>query len=129
MLLSAPPSRAGAPAQEAEGDVVIWGLGTCDACRRALREARATGADAVLRDVRAERMSEALRARAAAAFGDALVNRRSATWRGLNDAARAMPPAALIGAHPAVMKRPLIEAHGALHLGWDEAVRRAVLPD
>ena len=107
--------------------VEIWGLATCDACRRALREARAAGLEAAPRDVRAEGMPEALRARAAAAFGERLVNRRSATWRGLDGAQRALHPAALIAAHPAAMKRPLVVAGDALHLGWDEGVRRAVL--
>lgn len=105
--------------------VEIWGLGACDACRRALREARAAGLDAALRDVRAEGMPDGLRERAAAAFGDRLANRRSATWRGLDEAARALPPAALIAAHPAAMKRPLVAAGDGLHLGWDEVVRDA----
>ena len=106
--------------------VELWGLRACDACRRALRELRAAGVAAELRDVRAEGMPEALRARAVAAFGDGLVNRRSATWRGLDGRARAMPPGAVVAAHPAVMKRPLVVAGEALHLGWDEEARRAV---
>ena len=105
----------------------IWGLRNCDTCRRALREARAAGREAELRDVREDAMPEALRMRAAAAFGGALVNRRSATWLALDDAARRLAPAALVAAHPAAMKRPLIAADGALHLGWDDEVRRAVL--
>ncbi len=107
--------------------IEIWGLKTCDACRSALREAVAAGVPAEFRDVRSDVMPGALRARAAAAFGDALVNRRSATWRGLPDAARATAPEALIAAHPAVMKRPLVVAGDALYLGWDDAVRAAVL--
>jgi arsenate reductase-like glutaredoxin family protein len=66
-------------------------------------------------------------ARAALArFGDALVNRKSTTWRGLDDAARAAEPLALIAAHPAVMKRPLIDAGGTLYLGWGKEVQAAL---
>lgn len=108
--------------------IEIWGLRTCDACRQALREARAAGAEAVLRDVREDGMPDALRARAAAAFGYARVNRRSAIWRGLDEAVRALPPAELIAGYPTAMKRPLVAAGDALHLGWDEGARRAVLP-
>ena len=107
--------------------IEIWGLRTCDTCRRALREVRAAGGAAELRDVREDGMPAALRARAAAAFGEALVNRRSTTWRGLDDEARKLGPEALIAAHPAAMKRPLVVAGEALHLGWGEDVRGAVL--
>ncbi len=107
--------------------IEIWGLRTCDTCRRALREAAAAGVAAELRCVRADGMPAALRARAVAAFGDALVNRRSATWRGLDERARAMAPEDVVAAHPAAMKRPLVVAGDALHLGWDDAVRAATL--
>lgn len=64
-----------------------------------------------------------------AAFGDALVNRRSTTWRGLSEDERAGDPLELLAAHPTLMKRPVIEADdGTLYLGWDKAVQAALLP-
>ena len=48
-----------------------------------------------------------------------MVNRRSTTWRGLDEAARAGDPVRLISAHPTLMKRPVIEDGGVLTLGWD----------
>ncbi len=42
-------------------------------------------------------------------------------------AERAGDPLALIAAHPALMKRPLIEAGGSLYLGWGKDVQDALL--
>lgn len=105
----------------------IYGLRNCDTCRAALREVTAAGHRAELVDLREVPMAAELRARALAAFGEDLINRRSTTWRGLDEAARAQGAEALLMAHPSVMKRPLIEAGGALYLGWDDASRSALL--
>ncbi|MEO1000977.1 MAG: ArsC/Spx/MgsR family protein [Pseudomonadota bacterium] len=93
---------------------VVHGLKTCDACRKAVK---ALGEGARLRDVRSEPLSEAEIARFLAAFGEALVNRRSTTWRGLSEAERARDPAALLAAHPSLMKRPVVERDDTLTLG------------
>lgn len=105
----------------------IYGLKTCDTCRAALRDLTAAGHAAELVDLRQTPMGAALVARALAAFGEDLINRRSTTWRGLDDAARASAPEALLAAHPSVMKRPLIVAGDRLYLGWDAATKTALL--
>jgi arsenate reductase len=104
----------------------IIGLKNCDTCRAALKALGAVS-DAVLVDVRAEPIGRDEIARYHAVFGPALVNTRSATWRGLDEAARGMDPVDLIAAHPAVMKRPVIEAGDQLYLGWGPEVRAALL--
>jgi arsenate reductase len=102
-----------------EGDGMrVYGVKACDSCRAAVK---ALGAELV--DVRATPLSEAQIAAFHAAFGEALVNRRSTTWRGLSEAERSMDPVALIAAHPTVMKRPVIEKDGALTLGWSRDVQ------
>ena len=59
-----------------------------------------------------------------AEFGDAIVNKKSATWRGFDDATRAMDPLELVTLNPTVMKRPLIvDDQGALALGWGKDVQ------
>ena len=100
----------------------IYGLKTCDSCRKALRSLPG----ASLRDIRAEPLGAEEIDEFLAAFGERLVNRSSTTWRGLDDAERARPPAALVAAHPALMKRPVIRSDGALHLGWTPATRAAL---
>ncbi|PWK61016.1 arsenate reductase family protein [Roseicyclus mahoneyensis] len=102
----------------------VYGLKTCDTCRAAVKAL--TGQGAVLIDIRETPLDVATRARFLAEFGDALVNRRSTTWKGLSDAERADAPEPLLAAHPALMKRPVIDADGALYLGWDAGVRAAL---
>ena len=71
-------------------------------------------------------MAVDLRDAALAQFGAALLNTRSTTWRGLSDVERARPPQDLLAEHPALMKRPLIEADGTLHLGWTKDTQSAL---
>ena len=101
----------------------VYGIKSCDTCRKAVR---ALGAE--LHDIRADPLGATEIARFLEAFGDALVNTRSTTWRGLDEAARQSDPADLLAAHPTVMKRPGIEApDGTLYLGWGEAVKARLL--
>ncbi|MFB9151028.1 ArsC/Spx/MgsR family protein [Roseovarius ramblicola] len=103
--------------------MVVYGIKTCDTCRKALKSLPG----ARLHDIRAEGLPDDVAQAALERFGDALINRKSATWRGLSEAVRAEAPLALIGAHPAVMKRPLIDAGGTLYLGWGREVQTALL--
>ncbi len=96
----------------------IYGIKACDTCRKA---AKALGVE--LHDIRAEPLTGAQVATFEAAFGEALMNRRSTTWRGLSEADQALPTVELIAKHPTVMKRPVIEADGALTLGWTKDVQ------
>jgi arsenate reductase len=99
--------------------VTVYGLRNCDTCRTAIRALAEAGHDAVLVDVRETPLDDATRARFLDAFGDALVNTRSTTWRGLSVAEREAAPDALLAAHPALMKRPVVETGaGELYLGW-----------
>lgn len=106
---------------------VLYGLKTCDTCRNAARVLEAAGKTVEFRDVRADPLSEEALGRFEAAFGDALVNRRSTTWRGLSEAERSAPALTLLARHPALMKRPVIEDGEVLTLGWDKAARAAHL--
>ncbi len=84
--------------------MLIYGLKNCDTCRKAIKALP----DAQLVDVRKDGVPADLLARAHTQFGAALVNTRSTTWRGLDDAERGADPLELLAAHPALMKRPLI---------------------
>jgi len=100
----------------------IYGLKTCDTCRKAIRALP----QAQLFDVRAQGVPDEVMARARASFGDALLNTRSTTWRGLSEAQRAQAPEMLLAAHPALMKRPLIVDGDAMYLGWTKDVQAAL---
>lgn len=103
--------------------MIIYGLKTCDTCRKA----RAALPSARFVDLRADGMPSDLRDRALEIFGDRLVNTRSTTWRGLSEAERCQPSGVLLAAHPALMKRPLIDDGAGLHLGWGPEVKRALV--
>ena len=100
----------------------IYGIKTCDTCRKAIKALP----EATFVDVRAEGLPDAVRDAALDAFGTAVLNTRSTTWRGLSEEERAMTPQALLAAHPTLMKRPLIETDGGLYLGWAKDTQAAL---
>ncbi|MFU1606150.1 ArsC/Spx/MgsR family protein [Sulfitobacter pontiacus] len=102
--------------------MLIYGLKNCDTCRKAIKALP----DAQLVDVRKDGVPADLLARAHTQFGAALVNTRSTTWRGLDDAERGADPLELLAAHPALMKRPLIAVGEDLFLGWNDATEAKV---
>lgn len=107
--------------------MILYGISSCDTCRKALKAIRDNGRDVVFRDIRAEPLTASERAEFLAAFGDALLNRASATWRGLSEVERSGAPETLLAAHPTLMKRPVIRAGDELLLGWKSDVQAVVL--
>ncbi|QQA41624.1 arsenate reductase family protein [Pelagovum pacificum] len=105
----------------------IYALSTCDTCRKALREIRAAGLDPQVIDVRKDGVPTPVLAEMQAAFGPKLVNRSSATWRGLSEEERARDPLELLAENPTLMKRPVIRHDGQWFLGWTGDVRAAVI--
>jgi len=110
----------------------VYHLKTCDTCRKAIKALRAAGHDPALTDMRADGVDAATLERWMAAAGRAvLLNTRSTTWRGLDEAARAdlddAKAVALMLDHPTLIKRPVIETDGAVHVGWTKDVQAVVL--
>jgi arsenate reductase len=100
--------------------MILYGLKTCDTCRKALKSLP----DARFVDVRSEGVPSDVLKSAHDALGDALLNTRSTTWRGLDEATRARPARELLARHPTLIKRPLIHAEGRFFLGWGRDVQR-----
>jgi arsenate reductase (glutaredoxin) len=107
--------------------MILYGIPTCDTCKKALKALEAAGRNVRFRDIRAEPLSEAEIDKIVTEFGDRAVNKQSTTYRGFNDFLKASEPEAQIAAQPAVMKRPVIEAEGKWYLGWEEATQTALL--
>ena len=97
----------------------LYGLKTCDTCRKALKLLT----DVEFIDVRTQGVPENVLTQAFEYFGKALLNTRSTTWRGLGDESRNRPVLELLTDHPALMKRPLIESGGEMYLGWTHETR------
>lgn len=101
----------------------IYGLKNCDTCRKALKALP----NAELQDVRDTPLEADFLSLALQQFDEKLINTRSTTWRGLSEDERARPPLELLRAHPALMKRPLIQtSKGDLLLGWTRDVQESL---
>jgi Spx/MgsR family transcriptional regulator len=108
--------------------IVLYGLKSCDACRKARRFLADSGREHRFHDLRADSLSPADLDRWVATVGwERLLNRRGTTWRQLDpadrdgiDEAKAMR---LMLAHPALVKRPVMEAGDRLLVGVIEPDR------
>ncbi len=106
----------------------IYHLKTCDTCRKAIKALRAAGHDPDLHDVRADGLTSATLKSLEKALGfEALVNKKSTTWRGLSEAQKSGLDRAtaltLLEENPTLMKRPVIEHDGTFSVGWTKAVQ------
>jgi arsenate reductase len=100
----------------------IYGLKSCDTCRKAIKALP----EAEWADVRADGVPDDVLSEALARFGETLVNTRSTTWRSLSEQERQAAPLDLLKAHPALMKRPLIVDGTHMYLGWGRDVQEAL---
>jgi arsenate reductase (glutaredoxin) len=111
----------------------VYGLKNCDTCKRARKELEAAGAQYAFHDVREDGVTKAQIAKWAKAAGwEAMLNKASAAWRGLpEDQKTGLTEAkavALMAAHPALIKRPLIvKGDTEVHVGWTAAVKEKIL--
>ncbi len=112
--------------------VIVYGLKACDSCRAARRYLEERAFRHEFRDVRADPVpDDTLDAWLDAVGWEALLNRKSRTWRelpagdrtGLDEAAAR----ALLKAHPTLIRRPVIDAtRGTITVGWNAEVRKAL---
>lgn len=107
--------------------MILYGIPTCDTCKKAQKALVAAGHSVTFRDVRADPLTEAERDEFITEFGDRIINRASTTYRGLSDWMRASEADAQLAAHPTLMKRPVIRMDEALYLGWKADVQDALL--
>jgi arsenate reductase len=101
--------------------MILYGLKTCDTCRKALKVLP----NAEFVDVSKASVPDGILDRAMAEFGEKILNTKSTTWRGLDETERAKDPKTLLMAHPKLMKRPLIVDEDTLYLGWDKDTQAA----
>jgi len=121
--------------------ITVYGIRSCDSCRRALKWLGEQQIEHQFHDVREDglddtmlrRFQSAAQSSGATTENDPLLNRRSTTWRQLADDERAHLDAAgirsLILLHPALMKRPVIDTGHRLIVGFDTTSRDRILAD
>ena len=107
--------------------LTLYGIPTCDTCKKAIKALTAAGRTVTFRDVRADPLSEEEWAPLLAEFGTNLVNTKSTTYRGLSDWLKASEADAQLAAQPTVMKRPVIVDGDAMYLSWSDEVQAALL--
>jgi len=108
--------------------LTIYHLKTCDTCRKAIKAVQAAGHEPELIDVRSDGVPAVkLKAIADAVGWDVLLNTRSTTWRGLSDLDKSDMNSdkalALMGAHPTLIKRPVIDTGLEISVGWTKDVQ------
>lgn len=106
--------------------IVLYGLRSCDRCRKALKSMARLGLEHRFHDLRADGLEGARLDKWLAELGwDRLLNRQSTTWRGLSDADRqdldATSARALMLAHPTLIKRPVLELEQGVFVGFGKA--------
>jgi arsenate reductase len=107
--------------------VKLYGLKSCDSCKRALKALKSSGQSVEFVDLRVTPVAVEKLQKWLDEHGDAvLVNRKSTTWRGLDDQARQQSVLVLLMANPTLIKRPLVESGDNSFVGWTIEVQTAL---
>ena len=102
--------------------LTVYGIKQCDTCRKALKWLSAEGIEHRFHDFRVDDIDESLvRNWLDSPFADQLVNRRSTSWRQLNDQQRKLQgdkQVQLLLDHPTLIKRPVFVNKDIIAIGF-----------
>jgi len=112
--------------------LTVYTLKNCDTCKKALQWMEAEGIAFNNHDVRADGLTEEIISEIVTALGwEKALNRRSTTWRNLDEAQKTdvdnAKAIALIGEHPTLMKRPVFVGGNETVAGFGDEARALVL--
>ena len=100
----------------------VFGIRQCDTCRKTIKHLEAESIPFRFQDIRDEPLDAATVEGWLQALGaDQLINRRSTTWRQLDEAQRQRAEsdaAALLLEHPTLIKRPVVVRGSAVTVGF-----------
>lgn len=103
--------------------ITLYGLKNCDTCKKAIKALEGAGKALVFVDIRAEAdLAAKVPVWLEAAGAETLINRRSTTWRNLDEAERDGAPVTLLVDNPTLIKRPVIETRDKVFIGWGRDV-------
>jgi len=108
--------------------LTVYHLKTCDTCRKAIKALQAGGHTLELVDVRADGVDRSVLESFEGEHGwELLLNRRSTTWRGLDERDKSDVTSTkaidLMMTHPTLIKRPLIRSNDHTTIGWSKEVQ------
>lgn len=111
--------------------ITLYGIKTCDTCRKALKWIDGEGMAHRFHDFRADGLNPVMVKAWIKALGwEAVLNRRSTTWREIPEKDRAAidekSAVALMLKHPTLIKRPVIEVGKAVLIGFTDETRQAL---
>lgn len=98
--------------------MIIYGIKNCDKVRAALKQCAAEGTEVSLHDFRVDGIEPQLVEQMLNDIPmEQLVNKRSTTWRQLDDQTRGDLTADTLVNHPTLIKRPVVYADGQFRIG------------
>lgn len=111
--------------------ITVYGLKTCDTCRKALSWLKGEKIEHRFVDLKADGIAKADVTRFAKAVGwEKLLNKASTTWRALSDDVKTdlneALAIALMVEHPALIKRPVFAGKSEIVSGFKEPQMKAL---
>lgn len=105
----------------------LYGIKNCDTVKKARQWLDDNGISYIYHDFRTDGIDEAMvSAWLEKTSLEALVNKRSTTWKSLDEACKNSlshdNAAALCARHETLVKRPVLEHNGNIHLGFDAKI-------
>ncbi|VAW43735.1 FIG138056: a glutathione-dependent thiol reductase [hydrothermal vent metagenome] len=104
--------------EQSESRYIIYGIKNCDKVRAAVKQCKLDGVSAQLHDFRVDGIDQSL---VTAMLKDIdisqLLNKRSTTWKQLDDESKIEMDSALLVEYPTLIKRPVIFAAGHYRIG------------
>jgi len=117
--------------------ITVYGIKNCDTCRKALKWMTDEGLEHQFHDFRDDGLDAETTTGFIAALGmDAVINRRSTSWRGLDDTVRAVFDGAdtsaavdVLVANPTLIKRPVFARASGMINGFGAAQKTSLLDE
>ena len=111
--------------------ITVYGIKSCDTVRKALKWLDSESIAHTFKDLRSDGFSESdVHTWMECVGWETLLNRRSTTWRGLDESDKAdldaTKAARLMLAHPTLVKRPVFVHAGVCNVGFTDAVRESL---
>jgi arsenate reductase len=103
--------------------LTVYGIKQCDSCRKAIKWLDGQGMEYRFHDIRSDGLAaDLVKSWLDSSFADSLVNRRSTTWRQLNEEQRLYEGNALLELlleHPTLIKRPVFVTDRIIAVGFN----------